>query len=112
MIGSREFAAPRTPSRSWAQRADEGREAPPLRAPKIELAPNLAVTAPGRIGGDALESEIAETLAQVQLELTSLTKAVGGQLGGALAEAWPGGRRQEHLPAFALVLRVRGSTGG
>src|SRR5260370_4080129 len=55
----------------------------------------------------AIMSEIAEALAHVQLELTSLTKAVGGQLGGALAEAWPGERRQEDLPAFELVLRVR-----
>jgi len=40
----------------------------------------------------AIMSEIAEALAHVQLELTSLTKAVGSQLGGALAEAWPGER--------------------
>src|SRR6267378_2064224 len=55
----------------------------------------------------AIMSEIAEALAHVQLELTSLTKAIGGRLGGALAEAWPGERRQEDLPAFELVLRVR-----
>src|SRR6266478_9583190 len=34
----------------------------------------------------AIMSEIAEALAHVQLELTSLTKAVGSQLGGALAK--------------------------
>src|SRR5260370_25533868 len=60
----------------------------------------------------ALESEIAEALAHVQLELTSLTKAIGGQLGGALAEAWPGERREEDLPAFELVLRVRDRMAG
>jgi hypothetical protein len=32
-----------------------------------------------RVGGDALESEIAEALAHVQLELTSLTEAACGQ---------------------------------
>ena len=58
-------------------------------------------------GGHALEFRDWRGAGPFQFELTALTKAVASQLGGAFAEARPGERRQEDLPTFELVLRVR-----